>query len=85
MNSKNRAILNGRGEEKDEKWKTNVTFFFVDDMYSWSNMSRFELKEKFVQKNVDLKIIHETHICEPHHHQCFNFFGLFDVLNLHLS
>jgi hypothetical protein len=25
-------------------------------MYSWSNMSRLKLKEKFVQKNVDFEI-----------------------------
>jgi len=29
--------------------------FFVDAMFCWSSMSRHELKENIVQKNVDSK------------------------------
>jgi hypothetical protein len=53
--TKSKAILNGRGEEKDEKCKKKKKNIFGDDMYSWSNMSRFELKENVLQKNVDFK------------------------------
>jgi hypothetical protein len=44
-------------EEEKRKMKNvkKKKYIFGDDMYSWSNMSRFELKENVLQKNVDFK------------------------------
>ncbi len=36
--------------------------FFVDAVFSWSSMSRHELKENIMQKNVDSK----NHTSNPH-------------------
>jgi hypothetical protein len=42
-------------EKRNMKNEKKSNTFFVDDMYSWSRMSSFELKKKFVQKIVDFE------------------------------